>query len=864
MAEKDTKKIKNPKNTKPEQEGISRREATARIVTGAAASAVTINAIRTGGILASIKTLFGAEEAKADTEQDATTKEAKEHAHDLPAWLDIGTAGAVAGNFVRHVIWRGAVKGHELGPKSAGEMNALAFSRIGALSVFGGEEGGELAHEELEEIKGGLIPLPVLVALSDATTTELKVDTHEIFKSVEGALEAELDYSNIDRPSLGAEVGDWQEHLEKVNKDIVTKAAQVAAITSVLAPLGTTYTSSSLANLMKGDMLKILYEQSYAKEVIRQKTTNGKTVEKEEVQTVAKERAEKLFNGSRGYSKLMFALAANIQGSWGIGDPPEIYFAMNHGSDLKTMALAHGVGAANSEFYTLLLNGAWLAETGAISGSALPEFLKAQGTAIAQVSKTIGNSDLRDTSFGQGGGKVKQVISALNDDSDPSGKLRDVLAKMPKARLQFSPKTYVKAKMDYLTGHGKRVAGVRESAIHSAEDFSTDPAFTDLFKAFASQDMKRVGQMIGALEERLQGKKAEEMAGFFEVLMQDSKAGADVIQDEPESEDSVVGDESKTEVERQKMLAVDELRKDLLKLGHTDRERRMQKAREALGLGGADLTGENSQAKGREVYKVLQQADESTVKRALAELTSVEEKEDAIEGIEDPDHPGVPVQKRSKDTNLHFISHNAKEVLYALLTQIPSVPAISRLAKVGIPLIAGVKNGETPTSSQLKTIVASMLPIEAGMSAVADNVAAYIFAENVLYSFFERTYGKALWTEFPDLKGEIGVIAKLIAEQAGSLTQVGNGPNFSQEKCVITFDDSNKQGIAIDRQKVQMGETLPHKNHYASFANASLVFSAVAYLYKQIDKISETRAKATPETVVMSRRGLFGKFLSAA
>ena len=34
--------------------------------------------------------------------------------HDLPAWLDYATGGAVLGNFIRHVVYGGAIKGGEL------------------------------------------------------------------------------------------------------------------------------------------------------------------------------------------------------------------------------------------------------------------------------------------------------------------------------------------------------------------------------------------------------------------------------------------------------------------------------------------------------------------------------------------------------------------------------------------------------------------------------------------------------------------------------------------------------------------------------------------------------------------------------
>lgn len=185
---------------------------------------------------------------------------------------------------------------------------------------------------------------------------------------------------------------------------------------------------------------------------------------------------------------------------------------------------------------------------------------------------------------------------------------------------------------------------------------------------------------------------------------------------------------------------------------------------------------------------------------------------------------------------LSLLSHSAKEVLFALLTQVPSVPALARMAKIAIPVAAGVENGQKPTADQLKTIVACMLPIEAGMSAFADNVAAYLFAEEVLTYFFKQTFGDDILRRTPMLESTIAIICVKIAEMAGSLTKVGNGPNFSQFKLKLKRTGANVQGVAIDRIDQPIGETLT--NGFAHTANTTFTLAAVAYLRREIDTIA--------------------------
>lgn len=860
-------------NSKPDQqqvETLSRREALGK--------GVKLAAGITGAALASKLGIGRAMATEAPTSEEPANAgheggEGHEGEQKSASMLDLGTASLVAGNFARHVIINGAIRGKDLGSRSAIEMNSLAGLRIAALKAFGTEKEQHLADHEIHEIKGGLLPVPVLVALSDATTTELQVDSPLIFESVQGSLEPTMEYANIKRPDFSADIKEWESHLEKANADIVKKTAQIAAITSVLAPLGTTYTSSSLANDLKEGILRMLYEQSLAIEVIdRKQKASGESRDhlfvfeagKDGARQAAYKRADDLFNGTWGYSKLMLTLSANTQGSWGLGDPPEVYFLMDYIDDPKTLAKAHAMGAINSEAYTMLLNTIWLKKTGAFSSAALGEFLSSQKIAIEAIAKSIANKDLRSTSFNGSAKHVQGVIDALGDENDPSGKLRQFLSSVPQARLKFSLKAYLAKKQSILSGQEKRMAAIDPADISSLDDFAGSKSFSDLFAAFNSGNTTEAKKMLGALETKIQGKQGQDLAILFEGLLKEA------ANDTSEMETPVSDDVKSPETDQPNHTAriMDEISGVLEDMDDNTRQGRIENALNVLGVPAPEQQTSKEEY-GKQVYAALSHADEKTIATAISEFHSIEGHKDAVPGMEETSILGEEVSAaRAHATEhrheVHFLSHSAKEVLWALLTQIPSVPAIARLADVSIPAISGVKSGETPTPAQLKKIVATLLPIEAGMSGIADNVAAYMFARSVLMGFFERTFGNDVWEQFSDLKGNIGIIAKMIAEQAGSLTKVGNGPNFSQEKCTLLRDDSNNQGISIDRTSVSMGETLPHKNAFASIANGSLVAMATGYLWGQIDQIAAARAKTTPEEVKHGRRDAIRKLFGRA
>ncbi len=530
-------------------------------------------------------------------------------------------------------------------------------------------------------------------------------------------------------------------------------------------------------------------------------------------------------------------------------------------------------GLMNSVVYSNALTALWLKQAGVGVGSSLKELFVAQIKTFSGLGETVTKSELRDVSFNDGRKILEKIKSALSDESDPTGELRKTLHAIPKAKLQFSAREYWKKKLDLITGLQSRVDSIPDLSLSDAEEFAGSDLWSYLTSPYV--DQKAADKWVKAAKEKTQGTQATKLAGLMEFLM---SGGGSVAGDTLDT-----GSASGTEIEmteedtkaikaaQGQLRAITELRDAFIRQPESDKAVGIEAAMKFLGKDKGNLKDPEA------FFDALSAVDDSTCQRALQILTSVSGGEhDAIKGDEHDAVAGDTVEDaqahhaahKGKDKNrlkrlvednrlVGALNHNAKEVLWALLTQIPSVPALVRIAKKMLPVLVGVKPGERPTPGQLKLIVAATLGLTGVMSGVADNVAAYMFCRTVLFDFYKDTFGESFESN-EKLKGEIDIIACKGAEQGGSLTKVGNGPNFSQKRLVLVKDDSNQQGVSIDIQDMTMGETL--ENGFSLAANGSYVLLATAYLCSgitQLEAENDNRKTASVDNEVMDRRTAF-------
>jgi len=103
--------------------------------------------------------------------------------------------------------------------------------------------------------------------------------------------------------------------------------------------------------------------------------------------------------------------------------------------------------------------------------------------------------------------------------------------------------------------------------------------------------------------------------------------------------------------------------------------------------------------------------------------------------------------------------------------------------------------------------------------------------------FFKSAFGNDVFTEFPEALDVIAIASVKVAENAGNLTKVGNGPNFSQEQMTVVGDGKFAQGISIEMANMKMSDTLPNKNYFASVGNIVSVGFFSQYVSSQADYI---------------------------
>jgi len=124
-------------------------------------------------------------------------------------------------------------------------------------------------------------------------------------------------------------------------------------------------------------------------------------------------------------------------------------------------------------------------------------------------------------------------------------------------------------------------------------------------------------------------------------------------------------------------------------------------------------------------------------------------------------------------------THSAREVMLALLNQIPHVPAIVELAKKGMKQLQGM--GASYEHQFLA--VAAMVGVT---SAHADNVAAFLFGVATYDALF-NDYADSLDMDRDDerikeLKYQSFLMAHRVAVYEGKAFKPGNGPNFKLSK----------------------------------------------------------------------------------
>jgi len=746
------------------------------------------------------------------------------------------TAWAVFAGFSKSVLFEGLFQWKNLWVKDAAQQILLAWARISTLKNFWWEKWKELWEEEQEELTSpaSIIPIAILIVLSDMSQ-DISVDPNEFIKTCGLNIE-DMDYSNVVRPSIDADILDWKNYLENINIDLKTQTKNIASIATILWLAGTTYTSSSLTNQLKVWLSRIVFEQSFAKTILEKKEKKA-PIDEIEIVDRAIHRTDQLINGPAWFSKMAIALYANWAGNAVIGNPPEIYFLMEFATDPEMMAINESLWLAFWEISTIAMNARWLKKAGiTLNPSDIKDIVSSQIEVLKWLSESFANSSLRNASFGDGQKWFENLLHALKDWDETQKKIYEALKKTAHAKIHFSSKEYFQKKAEALRSviswKSEELWFVQTivNLMERSDGTDINEVYVKLFQWMKEGKYNQIEVAVTEVVRIIQSNEASKCAVMFWQYIKNYEISWNVDIDIDGSWWENLSIEKLNGLV-EKLQSLIDSSKDLTNDDRIEESISILQAQSPNGI--------------PQLAKTLSKNGSDTFKNAFTRFSDPKPIEDRFSWDAElsEDESSALMWKSLEeateiihsDVEKHVLSHTAQEVMYALLTQVPSVPAMKSLAKTALYTILGLKEWEKPNKEDLKKTIPIVATLTLAISAVDDNVAAYLFGRGVLESFFKEVYGNDVLEKNKDLQIAIVIIEKMIAEMAWSLTKVWNWPNFSQKKIEILKDEDDHQWISLDQIDMPMPETL--KNNFAQSFSALVLAGWIAYLSSMIDQI---------------------------
>ncbi len=840
-----------PKNQLPTgmNQGMNRRE----FLSAAANTAATV---AIGG-LAAEPWLRSALESKSTTTDGTNVEGTDEVAVDPSAHIETAhevdfdklnrdTAIPVAAGFVAFV--GNAAAGGSLGPASIVGMSALEANRLSQLYREGGEHGQHLAGEELHEnLVAGALALG-LAGISDLTTSAVKFEAEKLL-AVTHEMETHDAEHVMQRPTEDAPVEQWELYYEQIEKELADQVTRTIAVAGVIAPFSTTYTSSVVANQMKGGTARLVFEHSFAKGMLDQKRTDQEIATRS-LEAQAQQRTNELM---KQFTDLMTTLSANIQGGVLAGDPPQFFGLADQWGNWQRLAKAEAFGLVNDVTMTCGLTAMWFKQ----AGIAEPNVIQRLAAHTAELGRQAGGllpaslpDSLSETGVARAGSADLEMAFAgvdLSGNASADRSAKDRLKNAVAYRATFSLRDYAEKKARWirnLPGINQVVQLMERSSNTGVQASQTAPleqlrAFLEGGQMLATPSGEpdpEVDTLLGALSMQIEQYVAEH-------------PGIDVDKIEPvvASSDPDVVDElhdrlqDNANIETARVQAIEDI---LLELGLEP---------EAISV--------MDEARMRqEIVAILRRESASNPGR-VAELAK------QFGMLDHTTQASVAPKTEEHHDSTHFFNHTGIEVRDALLTQLPAVGACAVLAEQSLTKAFSLSGGaERSGVAKVTAAIGAALTSEAIISSLADNVAAYKYGYKVLCAMVEKVYGDATKEKFgksvleaaPGLHDVIFAISLKLAEQAGALTKLGNGPNFSQEELVVmsptevekyvaSLSPEQQKKVVVEDQPVGTGKLvrrpLPFKlydNHFANVANTALLTTAVGILGVELVKLESS------------------------
>lgn len=679
-----------------------------------------------------------------------TPNNSKEETNDHnPSWDDL-SALAVAGAFATTIAAVASGKA-EFGLKTIATVGGAEAIRMTGLFISNKEA---WSHERNEHTVSLPVAFGLAVMAETADNVRAYVDSlfeedrfSEEIAEVLVLEETHLGKHRID-PLKDKSLKECEEYLELHKDEVLRLVAGNTALTSILAPVATTYTAASAAADSFAPLTRALTKAYFAQETIRLKDAGVVDYDEDDLAKTSLNKAIEQMNDQDGFCNLSLAVTANTSGMSLIGDPPLVFsFILNR--SIPNHLLLSGEGLAFSEAVNAASTSYWLNKTGLglESSDYLKKFSEYSARSISALASSPFGQKTREAAYAgykRHSEDLTQKLDALGQSGgitdENINRLREYMQSLEHPIVQIDVPRLIDIKSRAI----KRIISKRLNGHISIEEV---------------EESERLLQSLRSKDET---EKIENLSALSRVFLKLLTA--------PNGNGNLIEELSKV------APLVDEF-------GPQKIARKLEGSLSDGKLSSKDVIG---------LEKIVGILGPEEVKVALN--SSLEQ------------YRGVIHERVEEDA---FFGHTSEEVLNALWTQLPAVPSLVHNAEKIIPKLLGTKSLEEVTSEQADKATFLVLSATAAISSTADNVAAYLFGKKLLEDIYQKTYGETYEGNkgLRQFANDAPLIAAIIG---GSLSRIGNGPNFMINKVEATIKDGT---VDVGKKPLTLGSS--YVNPYA-------------------------------------------------
>ncbi len=779
-------------------------------------------------------------------EAPGTGEEALQH---TATSLDIVSAHAVTTGFLATLGTSVVNNGGQLSLTHASVVSGLEVARLIALSL-GSDSDRHKATEEIAEMAIDSAPALAMIAASDFAERGIALEPSVMAGRLRenGHLRIAEDERLVsERPELSLDTQTkWEEHQLRVMMRLTDRVAQMIAITSLAAPFATTLTSAAFWKDGFDDVAHLCTELALARQVlasIAKKTDPAKALP--QIKDQAAKDATEMLNGPWGYNQLGIMIACNAQGLFGVGTPPNLWYASNHLlRDPIGCARSEAKGFLLSETQTLIAASAWLAiVTGSDLFSTCRKVAANQYRMLGVIKKSFSEPELRAASLGDGRKLAARILPILHRKPGASveetiRQIKDEVENTPTPALQLSLGEWIDRMRSVSERIIRRFPVTRQQVgdipdmsaeeLDNIEKLKQGEFHQSLLKAMSEENRSAVHGHLEKFQRWRQNRLAQRIAVVLHAIAGDSKG------DEHKIDDFIKGFglNSDLQFERETFSSLDDEHSRAVASEIRILSRAMGQVVSFKGTHDRFEAAKRLYSEGADVDSILSQLGyihRETLKQACDMLVNigvpleniVANLQAADGGQKSEKNPHELVYSGSLPARItqwmadswedsRNLSESTRDIIRVIATQLPAIPAFKISFTELMKKMVNVESGASITESQLGRILQIFPAIGYGVAALADNAPGYLILEKVVTGLFLQTFPNETLDAIPHLRARLGLVCRVIASQSGMTFPFSSATNLLQNHIEIVPTDAPgyPQGFGIKRTKLTTGDTV--------------------------------------------------------